>query len=622
MAEVGPTQTVVPGEQWDPRPRTAFVVGVLIRAMPFLVSMLAVWAASRLLPRPNGWWVATWWLGLVIVAQVVVFGANHLVVRLLPISMLLRMSLAFPDKAPSRVGTALRSGNVEKLRRSLQDDAGDDAGDGSSTALDDAIVEALALVRALNVHDRGTRGHSERVRAYSEVLGEELGLNAEERERLRWGAILHDVGKLTVPASILNSSGRPSEAEWAVLRKHPAEGGRILAPLASWLGDAVHAADQHHERWDGGGYPRGLGGDEIALSGRIVAVADAFAVMTMARSYKKPYSIEVARRELAKGAGTQFDPMVVRAMLGLSVGRLNKLSGPLAALANIPLIGPLLGPLVVNAPALPAALASGATALLATTAAVASSFGPLPGAGGQLGDRPRPPVAQSSRSVSDAQAVAQSPDPLDDRPRALALRAAVTASSPTNVVRLAVMSSPLVWTTSSVPLSVPTASTAVVRTAPGTPSDDLTQRSTPTSLDPAVVPSSNPSSPTIAPIATHPTTSVTSVNPVNSSTTKAPRGGVSRTSTVVVSTTTSVTFVSAETTPPIIATTTTSDTKPDPTAPSTTTTPSSETTPPATTSPPSTNPPTTTSAPPAETTPPIIATTTTADPKPKKPKKP
>ena len=72
--------------------------------------------------------------------------------------------------------------------------------------------------------------------------------------------------------------------------------------------------------------------------------------MTMARSYKKPYSIEVARRELAKAAGTQFDPMVVRAMLGVSIGRLNKLSGPLAALANIPLIGPLLGPLVAGAP--------------------------------------------------------------------------------------------------------------------------------------------------------------------------------------------------------------------------------------------------------------------------------
>lgn len=192
--------------------------------MPFLVGTSAVWVASRLLARPTGWWVGTWWLGLVVVAQIVVLACNRLVVRLLPISMLLRMSLAFPDKAPSRVGTALRSGNIEKLRRSLQDtaaDASDGAADGAPTDLDDAIVEALALVRALSVYDRGTRGHSERVRAYSEVLGEELGMNADERERLRWGAILHDVGKLTVPAPILNSSGRPTEAEWAVLRNHP-----------------------------------------------------------------------------------------------------------------------------------------------------------------------------------------------------------------------------------------------------------------------------------------------------------------------------------------------------------------------------------------------------------------
>lgn len=366
--ETGPTQTVVEGEHWDAKPRLATAIGVALRLAPVVAAGLAVWIGSRVLPRPHGWWVATWWIGLVLVAQAVVWLINRWTTRLLPISVLLRMSLAFPDKAPTRISTALRSGNVERLRRQVRHAIDD----GLPVDVNEAIVDALALVRALGTHDKGTRGHSERVRAYTDILGEELGLSVAERERLRWGAVLHDVGKLTVPASILNKPGRPTEEEWAILRNHPAEGGRMLAPLGAWLGDALHAADQHHERWDGNGYPQGLSGNDISLAGRIVAVADAFAVMTMARSYKKPYSIEVARRELTKAAGSQFDPMVVRAMLGVSIGRLNKLSGPLAALANIPLIGPLLGPLVSGAPSIPAILSSGATALVATTAGVAS----------------------------------------------------------------------------------------------------------------------------------------------------------------------------------------------------------------------------------------------------------
>ena len=149
---------------------------------------------------------------------------------------------------------------------------------------------------------------------------------------------------------------------------------RMLSPLSGWLDDAFHACDHHHERWDGKGYPYGLSGDAISLSGRIVSVADAFAVMTMARSYKKPYSIDVARRELLKGAGSQFDPTVVRAMLAVSVGRMNLIAGPMAAAVNLPLIGPLLGPMVAPvvtfAPSVPSFVRVGAVALMTTSAGV------------------------------------------------------------------------------------------------------------------------------------------------------------------------------------------------------------------------------------------------------------
>ncbi len=199
-----------------------------------------------------------------------------------------------------------------------------------------------------------------------------MGLDAEFRAKLRWGALLHDMGKLSVPPEILNKVGRPSDEEWALLQKHPAEGARMLAPLAEWLGDAVHAAGQHHERWDGQGYPVGLRGEEISLSARIVAVADAFAVMSAARSYKRPLPMSAARAELTKNSGTQYDPAVVRAMLSASVGRVSKAAGPFASLGSSPIVAAILG----AAPTIPVVVTSGA-ATAALTFGFAGPVAPL-----------------------------------------------------------------------------------------------------------------------------------------------------------------------------------------------------------------------------------------------------
>ncbi len=348
--------------RWSPKPRAAHLVNAVLHGGPIVGAAVIGLVVARVLPRPFGFMWIAWLAAVVGASQIAMRIIERAVRRLLPLSYLLKFSLSFPDLAPSRFAMALRSGNTQKLNKLAMTAAQD----GLPTDLDEAAQTALSMIGTLNRHDKGTRGHSERVRAFSEMLAEELDLDESTREQLRWGALLHDMGKLMVPSEILNKPGRPTEDEWKILAAHPAEGERILAPLADWLGDSYHAAGQHHERWDGKGYPRGLKAEEISLCARIVAVADAFAVMTAARSYKKPLPMAVAREELTKNAGTQFDPEVVRAMLSVSISRINKAAGPIAALANVPLIGSLLSAV----PSVSASVAPTAAAAALTAAAI------------------------------------------------------------------------------------------------------------------------------------------------------------------------------------------------------------------------------------------------------------
>ena len=130
------------------------------------------------------------------------------------------------------------------------------------------------------MHDRLTRGHSERVRAYTHMVGEELKITGAALDHLRWSALLHDIGKLLVSAEILNKPGKLTDTEFEAIKQHPQFGRELVQPLVGWLGDSARAVWEHHERWDGQGYPSGLSGTDISLAGRIVAVTDAFDVMT------------------------------------------------------------------------------------------------------------------------------------------------------------------------------------------------------------------------------------------------------------------------------------------------------------------------------------------------------
>ena len=185
--------------------------------------------------------------------------------------------------------------------------------DDALNSLEDAYRSTLrALTAALETRDLETHGHSERVVTYSLRLGREYGLDNQRIKALEFGSLLHDIGKIGVPDSILRKPAKLTDQEWVRMREHPAHGQQILRGI-HFLEGAARVVAQHHEKWDGSGYPLGLHGEDIDLCARIFSVADAFDAMTSDRVYRKGKSYEAAAQELDVWAGRQFDPKVVEA---------------------------------------------------------------------------------------------------------------------------------------------------------------------------------------------------------------------------------------------------------------------------------------------------------------------
>ncbi|MDX1621818.1 MAG: HD-GYP domain-containing protein, partial [Nitriliruptorales bacterium] len=170
-----------------------------------------------------------------------------------------------------------------------------------------------AFVKAIEVKDGYTKGHAERVAELSELVAVELGRPYDDQVMARYGALLHDVGKIGVPLCVINKRGVLDDEEFAQIQTHPTVGAEMLRDI-EFLEGAVEIIRAHHERLDGRGYPNGLSGDQLNLLTRIVTAVDAFDAMTSSRSYRQAMPVEEALTELRRCTGTQFDPKVVEAL--------------------------------------------------------------------------------------------------------------------------------------------------------------------------------------------------------------------------------------------------------------------------------------------------------------------
>lgn len=175
-------------------------------------------------------------------------------------------------------------------------------------------IATKILADILAVKDNYTAAHSERVSIYSVIIAQGLGLKRKEQETIRRAALIHDIGKIAIPDSILNKSTKPTKEEWEVMKSHIIKGRKLISPYEAFLPEA-EIAFSHHERYDGKGYPDGLAKNQIPLGAQIIALADAFDSMTSDRPYRKSLPIHIVLDEIQKNKGTQFAPTVVEAFM-------------------------------------------------------------------------------------------------------------------------------------------------------------------------------------------------------------------------------------------------------------------------------------------------------------------
>jgi ribonuclease P protein subunit RPR2 len=178
------------------------------------------------------------------------------------------------------------------------------------------VSTMTSLAQVVEAKDPTTRGHLDRTHRYGLALAERVDPELAAQPEVGYGFFLHDIGKVGVPEHVLCKPGPLDEAEWLVMREHPAIGAQIVEPIR-FLAGAVDIVRSHHERWDGRGYPRGLRGTQIPLAARIFSIADSFDAMTSDRPYRAALPVEAALDEIEGGAGTQFDPDVAHAFLDL-----------------------------------------------------------------------------------------------------------------------------------------------------------------------------------------------------------------------------------------------------------------------------------------------------------------
>ncbi len=183
--------------------------------------------------------------------------------------------------------------------------------------LESAYMETIEVLRfTVEAKDTYTRGHSDRVSEYSELIGKSLGLSESDLKILKIGGLFHDIGKIGIPDSILLKESRLDDKEYSEIKNHPAIGAHILSN-ATIFNEMIPIVKHHHESFDGNGYPSKLKGEEIPYLARITAIADAFDAMTSKRSYRDALPLDVVKNELTKNMGVQFDPEICKNFLNI-----------------------------------------------------------------------------------------------------------------------------------------------------------------------------------------------------------------------------------------------------------------------------------------------------------------
>lgn len=234
-----------------------------------------------------------------------------------------------------RAVEALRAGATDLLLKPLRFD---DLGGSLQRAIQKARARTPAngvrvaavhdaLTRAVEAKDPTTSGHGERVRHLCRIVGEAFGLDAHDLATLDGAAALHDIGKIGVPDSVLTKAGKLTPEEFELIKKHPEVGDRILEPVPG-LEEVRRCVIEHHERWDGKGYPHGLRGEEISVPGRVLILAEVFDALAHARSYKPAWSREQIDGFFVDARGTHFDPELSDAFRGLLAHDFDRLVQP------------------------------------------------------------------------------------------------------------------------------------------------------------------------------------------------------------------------------------------------------------------------------------------------------
>jgi len=221
------------------------------------------------------------------------------------------------DMADNALYHAKRAGgNRILLSSNVLSEPLDKGGVHGTYAKRNGLSAVYALVSAVEAKDPYIYGHSRKVNTYAVALAEAIGLSPDEVANVSTAALLHDIGKIGIPDKVLNKKGKLNEEDWRAIKAHPKLGATIIRNIPH-LVPCVNSILHHHERWDGGGYPEGLKGEEIPREARILAIADTFEAMTSARPYRPALPLEEIVKELRQGAGLQFDPKLVEAFIGI-----------------------------------------------------------------------------------------------------------------------------------------------------------------------------------------------------------------------------------------------------------------------------------------------------------------